>query len=65
MLLHRESVNNVMDLIVSEKPLFVGESDEACNSLGASGAYKRHLFYYGTWYCSFLANFCPLLAFDG
>ncbi len=29
MLLHRESVSNVMDLIVSEKPLFVGESDEA------------------------------------
>ncbi len=29
MLLHRESDANVMDLIVSEKPLFVGESDEA------------------------------------
>ena len=29
MLLHRESVTNVMDLIVLEKPLFVGESDEA------------------------------------
>ncbi len=29
MLLHSESVTNVMDLIVSEKPLFVGESDEA------------------------------------
>ena len=29
MLLHRESVSNVMDLIVLEKPLFVGESDEA------------------------------------
>jgi len=29
MLLHRESVSNVMDLVVSEKPLFVGEFDEA------------------------------------
>ncbi len=29
MLLRCESVANVMDLIVSEKPLFVGESDEA------------------------------------
>ena len=29
MLLHRESVANVVDLIVPEKPLFVGESDEA------------------------------------
>ncbi len=29
MLLHRESVAYVMDLIVPEKPLFVGESDEA------------------------------------
>ena len=29
MLLHRESVSNVMDLVVSEKPLFVGESNEA------------------------------------
>ncbi len=31
MLLHRESVSNVMDLIVLEKPLFVGESNEAFN----------------------------------
>ncbi len=29
MLLHRESVSNIMGHIVSEKPLFVGESDEA------------------------------------
>ncbi len=29
MLLHCESVSNVMDLIVLEKPLFVGESNEA------------------------------------
>ncbi len=29
MLLHRESVAKVMDLIVLEKPLFVGEFDEA------------------------------------
>jgi hypothetical protein len=31
MLLHRESVSNVMDLVVTEKPLFVSESDEAFN----------------------------------
>ena len=31
MLLHRESVSNVMDLVVLEKPLFVSESDEAFN----------------------------------
>ena len=35
MLLHRESVSNVMDLIVSEKPLFVGESDEAFNQFAS------------------------------
>jgi hypothetical protein len=29
MLLHCEFVANVVDLIVPEKPLFVGESDEA------------------------------------
>jgi hypothetical protein len=29
MLLHRESVANVVELIVLVKPLFVGESDEA------------------------------------
>ena len=29
MLLHRESVANVVDLVVPVKPLFVGESDEA------------------------------------
>jgi hypothetical protein len=28
MLLHPESVANVVDLVVPEKPLFVGESDE-------------------------------------
>ncbi len=29
MLLHRESVANVVGLVVPEKPLFVGKSDEA------------------------------------
>ena len=29
MLLHREFVANVVDLVVPVKPLFVGESDEA------------------------------------
>ena len=35
MLLHRESYSNVMDLVVSEKPLFVGESDEAFNQFAS------------------------------
>jgi hypothetical protein len=29
MLLHRESIANVVDLVVPVKPLFVGESNEA------------------------------------
>ncbi len=35
MLLHRESVANVVDLIVPDKPLFVGESDEVFDELAS------------------------------